>query len=251
MQSLTFSEANAKIRALQTVPSLQPYLEKKRKVYSFDLLSGWSCPAANDCLAKVILTNGKRSVQDGDENKYRCFSASQEAQYTSTYMMRKRNFDTLRQLSSSEMIDTIGAALPPNAGIIRAHVAGDFFNPAYFDAWCQLARLHPDRLIYAYTKSLPYWIAKRSQLPENLILTASYGGRHDSLIRSARLRSVRVVFTPSQAGRLEIDHDDSHAADPTRRRQSFALLLHGVQPKGTQAAAAVKALNGLGSYHRN
>jgi hypothetical protein len=251
MQSLTFSEANAKIRTLQTVPSLQPYLENRRKVYSFDLLSGWSCPAAKNCLAKVILTNDKRSVQDGVDTMYRCFSASQEAQYTSTYRMRKQNFDTLRQLSSSEMIDTLGAALPTNAGIIRAHVAGDFFNPAYFDAWCQLARLHPDRLMYAYTKSLNFWVSGRARVPDNLILTASYGGRHDSLIRSARLRSVRVIFNTSQAGRLEIDHDDSHAADPTRRRRSFALLLHGVQPKGTQAAAAVKALNGLGSYRRN
>ena len=41
---------------------------------------------------------------------------------------------------------------------------------------------------------------------------------------------------------LEIDHDDSHAANPDTREQSFALLIHGVQPAGSEAAQAIKAL---------
>ena len=49
---------------------------------------------------------------------------------------------------------------------------------------------------------------------------------------------------------LEIDHDDSHAARPDLRHQSFALLIHGVQPKGSEAAKAVVKLKGKGSYNR-
>ena len=41
---------------------------------------------------------------------------------------------------------------------------------------------------------------------------------------------------------LAIDHDDSHAAKPSLRNQSFALMLHGTQPKGTEAAEALKIL---------
>ena len=248
MEHLTFSDANAKIRALKTVPALQPYLDTRPKVSSFDLLSGWSCPAAKDCKARVIVTEGKRSIEETEHTIYRCFSASQEAQYTNTYIMRKRNFDTLRGLNKVEVVDVIGESLPPRSGIIRIHVAGDFFNRAYFEAWAEIARLHRDRLFYAYTKSLPFWI--QSTPPENLVLTASYGGLHDDLIRAHRLRFVRVILRKGQAGRLEIDHDDSHAADPTRRRRSFALLIHGTQPKGSPAAAAVKALKGEGSYTR-
>ena len=47
-----FSKANAKIEALKQVESLQKYLEGK-KVYSFDLLSGFSCPFAKECLSKL------------------------------------------------------------------------------------------------------------------------------------------------------------------------------------------------------
>ena len=50
---LQFSEANAKTKGLKSVPELAGYLANRRKVYSLDLLSGWSCLGARDCLAKV------------------------------------------------------------------------------------------------------------------------------------------------------------------------------------------------------
>ena len=39
-----------------------------------------------------------------------------------------------------------------------------------------------------------------------------------------------------------IDHDDTHAAKPSLSNQSFALMLHGTQPKGSEAADALKVL---------
>ena len=39
---------------------------------------------------------------------------------------------------------------------------------------------------------------------------------------------------------LEIDHDDTHAAFG---KKSFALLLHGTQPKGSVAGEALKVIN--------
>ena len=92
-----WSEANAKIEALQTVESLKQYLEGK-KVYSFDLLSGFSCPFAHDCLSKAVEdSEGKRTIKDGPNTKFRCFSASQEVQYNGVYNRRKNNFDSLRE----------------------------------------------------------------------------------------------------------------------------------------------------------
>jgi hypothetical protein len=87
---------------------------------------------------------------------------------------------------------------------------------------------------------------------DNFILTASYGGRGDHLISELGLRSTTVVYSEAEAEKLglAIDHDDSHAARPSLRNQDFALLIHGTQPKGTAAAAALKALKGKGSYSR-
>jgi hypothetical protein len=174
---MSFSKANNKLQAMVDHPDLQPYLENKRKVYSFDLLSGHSCPFAEQCLSKVKIVDGKRKVVDGKKTEFRCFSASQEATYTNVYNSRKKNFDNLRGKSATEMVSIIRDQMPKNLGICRIHVAGDFFSPAYFEAWIRTAIMNPDRLFYAYTKSLPYWVDNLAIIPDNLILTARYDCR--------------------------------------------------------------------------
>ena len=243
---VTFSEANAKIEALAEVDSLQKYL-KGKKVYSFDLLSGYSCPFAKECLSKAVEdSQGKRTIKDGPDTKFRCFSASQEVQYTGVYNRRKNNLDNLRGLDTLELVKEIIAAMPKDLGICRIHVAGDFFNEKYFVAWLAIAELFPTKLFYAYTKSLKYWVnnaAMVDSLP-NFILTASYGGRDDAMIDKHSLRASTVVFSEQEAENLglTIDHDDSHAADPELKNNDFALLIHGTQPKDTEASKALQLL---------
>lgn len=239
---IRFSPANVKIQALSQVDAIKPFLANKRKVYSFDLLSGYSCPFARECFSKAVVTDGKKSIKDGPHTQFRCFSASQEVVFNGVYNMRKANFDGLRGLNSSDMLRALELALPKNAGVIRIHVAGDFFNQEYFDAWLVLATLRPDVLFYAYTKSLPYWIHRLDSIPANFVLTASRGGRMDELIDMYNLRSVKVVFSEAEAGSLEIDHTDEHAANPDARDNDFALLIHGVQPKGSKASDAIKVM---------
>jgi len=243
---LKYSNANAKTEALKRVDELKPFLDNGRKIYSLDLLSGYSCPSANECLSKAIIVDGKRKIKDGPNTKFRCFSASQEVQYTNVYNLRKHNFDTLRGLHVNDMIHELNQSMPDNLGICRIHVAGDFFNSNYMFAWMNMAMMHPDRLFYAYTKSLKYWLKYREWIDQldNFVLTASYGGRDDEMIAEHDLRSTTVVFSEAEAAEagLEIDHDDSHAARPSLKNQDFALLIHGTQPKDTEAAEALKLL---------
>jgi hypothetical protein len=236
-----FSPANVKIKALASVPAIARFLPKGKKVYSFDILSGHSCPFANECLSKVVETSEGYRIQDGPNTEFRCFSASQEVIFTNVRKLRSANFEALKGLTSGEMADKIIAAMPKNLGVCRIHVAGDFFNQAYFNAWLCVALNNPDRLFYAYTKSLPYWVNQIGIIPENFVLTASRGGRKDALIETYGLRSVKVVLHPSETV-LEIDHTDEHAANPETRDQDFALLIHGIQPKGSQAAKAIRTL---------
>lgn len=235
---LKFSQGNAKLG---------------KDVYTFSLLSGHACPFADKCLSKAIeQPNGKRKIQDGKNTEFRCFSASQEVMFNATYAARKHNFDALRKLRSAKaMADLINTSLPAKACKIRIHVAGDFFNQTYFDAWIRVAEVNPDRLFYAYTKSLKFWVARLDRIPANLRLTASKGGKLDHMIKDHGLRSARVVFSESEAQDLglSIDHDDGHAMG---NGGSFALLLHGPQPKGSKASGALVALKskGKGGYSR-
>lgn len=257
---LKFSKANAKTEALAKVPELAAFLSdpttgRKRHIYSLDLLSGYACPFAEQCLSKVVVKDGKRTIKDGPKTEFRCFSASQELTYTNTYNRRKTNYDSLRGLKTAEdMADALESVMPKNLGICRIHVAGDFFNEQYMIAWSLVAKRNPSRLFYAYTKSLPYWVNNRKAFAAipNFVLTASRGSRADNLIGKHKLREAKVVFTEQEAADLgwDIDHDDSHAAMPSLAKQSFALLIHGVQPKGSDASKALVALKGRGSYSR-
>jgi hypothetical protein len=241
---LKYSKANTKLQKLVKVRALAPYLiKRKRKVYSMDLRAGHTCPGAKDCFSKVV--GGK--VVDGKDTEFRCYAASLEAIYTNTYNRHLENEDAVRaEKSVKRRVALMQAALPNNAGVVRQHSSGDFFQQSYFDAWLELARQNPDRLFYAYTKMLPFWIKRLSVIPENVVLTASRGGKWDHLIDEYNLRESVVVYSEAEAKRLrlEIDNDDSHAADPSKRDQSFALIIHGVQPKGSEAAQALQKLKG-------
>lgn len=231
---LKFSEANAKTSRLYGVPGIKKYLSIRRKVYSLDLLSGWSCPFAETCLSQVVITaDGKKKIRDGEKTKFRCFSASQEVLFPSVYNLRSYNFNRLR--TSNQKVRLILDSLPQDIGVLRYHVGGEFFNQDYFDSAIQVANLRPDVLFYTYTKSLIYWTKRVNDIPENFILTASYGGRLDWMISEYNLRYCRVVYDESETD-MPIDHDDSHAADPDMRGQNFALLIHGPQPAGSRGA---------------
>jgi hypothetical protein len=243
-----FSKANTKIEALGSVRKLQKYLRDGRDIYSFDLISGHTCPFAVDCHAKVIINDdGRKQIVDGPDSEFRCFSASQEVAFPSTYNLRMNNFQAVRGLTHDEIVELVTAKLPADAGIIRIHVGGDFFSPVYFDAWITIAKNNPSILFYAYTKSLPYWVKRIDDIPENFVLTASRGGRRDDLIETYNLRSAVVVFSKKQAKLLglKIDHNDSCAADVTHGK--FALLIHGVQPAGSEASAAIKEMKRNGT----
>ena len=240
-----WSDANAKTKALAKVPALIPFLQNKRKIFSVDLLSGHSCPFAMECFSRVDIIGGKKKIVDGKDTKFRCFSASQEVVYPHVYTSRKSNYDIFRACKTTDdMVKLLDDTMPQNLGICRIHVGGDFFNPKYFLAWLYMAQNHPDRLFYAYTKSLPYWVKHRKLVDKisNFVLTASYGGRYDHLIKQERLRYARVLDTMAKLSKnkLEIDDDDSHAADPSKKRKNFALLIHNTQPAGSEASEVLQ-----------
>jgi hypothetical protein len=171
------------------------------------------------------------------------------------------------------MVSLLTESLPPDLGILRYHVSGDFFSRTYLHAAYALALKEPDRLFYFYTKSLHFLCTlpcKREKLAKgvilpNFLITASRGGKFDELIDPLTVREA-VVLTDLATNKIlakrknptivpkgypyggyPIDHDDSHAAQPGG---SFALMLHATQPAGSKAAEVLKTLKGKGSYAR-
>jgi hypothetical protein len=141
----------------------------------------------------------------------------------------------------------------PFLRVLRPHsVAGDFFNRKYFSAFLLgVLPRYPEVHFYFYTKQVHYLIQAAREYPDqvslglgvlapNCTFAASYGGKHDHLIDEHNIRSARVVLHPSEAGHLPISEDDYECTTPGG---DFALLIHGTQPEGTEAARAVYKIN--------
>ena len=79
--------------------------------------------------------------------------------------------------------------------------------------------------------------------PSNLKITASRGGVQDNWIDEHNLPEAVVVYSEAQAKELDlpVDSDDSYAANPDYKG-SFALMVHGTQPKGSEASKAWQAI---------
>ncbi len=224
-------------------------LDSTRRVYSISLPAGYTCPFAKDCHARAVLQDdGTRKIVDGPDTVFRCFSASQEAQYKATYTARHRNLALLKasEAPARLILDSLESKMPKRmhgpdgTGLVRPHISGDFYSLRYLNAWASVARMRPLWTVYAYTKALPL-VARMEDKPTNFRLIASMGGTHDRLAETLGMRTARVVYSEEDAHRLglEIDKDDSLAA---YGRDSFALLIHATQPKGSTAAAAVSKL---------
>lgn len=215
-----------------------------KKVYTFSTLSGVSCVGALDCLAKVVDTNGKRHIWNGPGQKFRCFSASLELAFPTVYSQRKHNMDLISGLKLKELTKLIDESIPEDAEIIRIHVGGDYQKQSHFDAWVAVCRNHQTKLFYSYTKSIPFWVARLDEIPENYFLTASYGGRFDAAIEKHGLKSALVVGSEEEAALrgLDIDYTDEHACLPEYAGVSFALLIHGIQSPKTWGGEALKKL---------
>jgi len=243
MNLLKFSIGNAKL---------------KKDTLIFDLPAGRVCPAARDCHSWVnVDKDGKRSIKDGKFTEFRCYAASQEVLYTALFQKRQYNLNLILEALKEDkdkntLFSTVSLILrsiekyeTKNIKKIRIHSSGDFFNMAYLNAWLAVAKIKPHLKFYFYSKSLDLFLNK--PLPNNVYLTASYGGLYDHLIKDNFKRYAVVVYSKSEAYTLgllhnghgyKIDKDDSSCFI----NKPFALLLHGRQPKGSTASKALQVI---------
>ena len=225
---LTISKPNSKLKGI--------------KAPSLSLPAGYTCPMADICKSMAHrkgkpFKNGKKIKDQGD---IRCYAASSEVQYKKVRENRWRNYDLLRDMGSVEgMSDLINRSISyyesenGDIKVFRIHESGDFYSQDYFDAWLQTAKQRPEIHFYAYTKSISYWKARKNEIPKNLNLIASEGGKEDDVLKKEKFRKSTIVKNVDDAKKrkLPIDVDDSLAAYGDG---DTALLVHGGQQAGSE-----------------
>jgi hypothetical protein len=171
-------------------------------VYEWNLPTGHTCPSALECLVKVNRETGKFL---NSSNLYRCYAANAE-RWPSVRNHRWNNFEFVKK--------GLKPVLPLEAKSIRIHASGDFFSQKYFDLWLEICLENPSIEFWAYTKSLNYWVKRLQEIPSNLVLTASYGGKFDHLIKDFNLKHTIVIKDKSEALGMPIDFNDDEARRP-------------------------------------
>ncbi len=227
---LKFSKGNAKLG---------------KDVLIFSLSAGHSCPGAKDCKTSVFQNaDGSRRIEDGPDSVFRCYAASAEIRLPKVYELRRHNYDTLLALRETpKMVEMILKSMHAKGmkGIkkVRVHESGDYFSFSYFKAWMEVATVFPHVTFYSYTKSLPHVVngIKKGVIPSNFIFTASKGGKFDHMIEPNGFKSVTVTTTQEETDAAiakggKFDHDDSLPLGDS----DFFCQVHGVQPKGSDAA---------------
>lgn len=235
---IKFSSARGNTKLRKTQKALG------KRLYTFAMLSGHTCPFARDCRSSANLVSGHWRIVDGRAILFRCFSASQEVLFNAVRKQRAHNTRIVEIAARSVDVAkrVILASMPNDCEAIRIHIGGDFATLNYFDAWIEVARARPHVLFYAYTKALPFWANRLQSIPRNFVLTASRGGAADELIAKHNLRESVVVESEAHAAALglDVDVDDTHAA---KRGKSFALVVHGSPPAGSAWSYVVKRNN--------
>lgn len=225
------------------------------KVVYIGLPAGYTCPFADKCKTFAHRKGKEFPIQVGQEKALkikqtgdiRCFAASREAQYPNLRNLRWRNRDLLNEFKGDQqgMTDLLLRSLEyyehtkKKIRIFRIHDSGDFYSQEYFDSWVDVAKQRSDILFYAYTTSIPFWVERKDDLPKNLRLIASAGGKADDLIDKHDLRQAIIVTDKGEAikKRLNIDVNEFLAIFSD---QDFALLVHNTQAAGTDLAKAKK-----------
>lgn len=189
--TLKFSLRNKKLMALGK--------RIDKRVVSFDLLAGLTCPQANICHAWVN-ANGK--ISRGKHANVLCFAAKVEAVYTNSYKAHKYNTAMVQtllvrggyRLLANVLIDQITSK---HYQVVRIHSSGDFYSDSYYQAWVTVANVLPDVMFFGYTKTEHVLDTNR---PDNFKLVYSQGGKLDE-------------FIPESTPRCYIVKSSEHAKD--------------------------------------
>lgn len=216
----------------------------------FSLPAGYTCPLATVC-KNFAAKPGKKfsdggSIKGGPEREFMCYAAREQGQYKNLGKKVFRNLELLKLAEKSGgvkgmadlIIDSIKFYNLENTKIFRIHEGGDFFSDDYLKAWIMVANTFTNTIFYTHTTSLNYWLNNRGSIPKNLRLIASMDKNNKDIILKNNLRYSTVVYSVEEAKklRLRIDYDDMIAATTDN---NFALLIHGGQPKGSDASKAV------------
>jgi hypothetical protein len=137
-----------------------------------------TCPFAGSCLKLCYAKRGMYRFGNVERALTKRYEASKEENFVQTIT------NELTKVKKDKQI------------YVRIHDSGDFYSPAYFAKWLEIARLNPSVRFYAYTKSHSF--IRGIELPENFDLIFSLGSTKDELINTDTERHSKIFYSAEE-----------------------------------------------------
>lgn len=211
MDILKLIENNKQIKKKNQVFSISNSKLDKNNIASFNLPQGFTCPFAGECL------------------KF-CYASKGNYRFPSVKNKYQKNY----KLSlTDDFINIVNDSIEslPNVDFFRIHSSGDFYNKKYINKWIQIAKDNPEKVFYAYTKSIILF--KGLQLPNNLLIIQSEGTKKDSIYLDYTKPFARIFKTKEQIEQavkndnfIDASESDLQAVKGILLKKNIALLLH-------------------------
>jgi hypothetical protein len=186
------------------------------KIFNFSIPAGndkasgkITCPFAGSCLKLCYAKKGAYRWGNVERALSRRYEASKEADFV------ERITDELSKVKKDKQI------------YIRIHDSGDFYSPAYFIKWLEIARLNPSVRFYAYTKSHSF--IRGINLPDNVDLIFSLGSKNDELIDVENERHSKIFYSVDEmqsSGYSDASYLDLNATKWYTTNKKIGLLIH-------------------------
>jgi hypothetical protein len=168
-----------------------------------------TCPFAGSCLKLCYAKRGMYRFGNVERALTKRYEASKEENFVQTIT------DELTKVKKDKQT------------YVRIHDSGDFYSPAYFAKWLEIARLNPSVRFYAYTKSHSF--IRGIELPENFDLIFSLGSKNDELINLETERHSKIFYSAEEMqnfGYSDASYLDILATKWHTENHRIGLIIH-------------------------
>jgi hypothetical protein len=186
------------------------------KIFNFSIPAGndkksgkITCPFAGSCLKLCYAKRGMYRFGNVERALTKRYEASKEADFV------QRITNELAKVKKGIQV------------YVRIHDSGDFYSPAYFAKWLEIARLNPSVRFYAYTKSHSF--IRGIELPENIDLIFSLGSKNDELINQDTERHSKIFYSADEMqeqGYTDASYLDIVATKWITENKKIGLIIH-------------------------
>jgi hypothetical protein len=189
----------------------------------FDVkINNFSIPAGND------KKSGKITCPFAGSCIKLCYAKKGAYRWGNVERALTRRYESSKQENFVDRITWELSRIKKNKQLyIRIHDSGDFYSPAYFNKWVEIAMQNRDVRFYAYTKSHSFIRSKF--IPYNMDFIFSLGSTNDELIDQESERHSKIFYSAEEMidqGYTDASEYDLLATKWFTENNKIGLIIH-------------------------